>query len=198
MTDTTAVVERATNAVDVAEDQMQLRVRKRAAARIALDKLRREYFEDLETERMLKVIEQLERRRGRQESISDDQLLHIIELHGEGEPLKLACEAFGISRMGFMNRVNGNSDLLARLAAAREQSAHSKVDGAWAIARTEPDVERARLLSDLCRWEVSKVLPTLYGDRLKVDAPDGVVFSLNIGQVVDKQDGSAKPEGGSG
>ena len=190
----TAVVERATNAIESAEEVMQLRVQKRAAARLALDKVRREYFEDCETERMLKVIEQMSRRRGRPETISEAQLIEIIELHAEGEPLKLCCEAFGITRLGFMWRVNKSSDLLSRLAVAREQSAHSKVDGAWAIARTEPDVERARLLTDLCRWEVSKVLPTLYGDRLKVEAPDGVVFSLNIGQVVDSSNGSDKPE----
>lgn len=185
-----AITPSAPAALDAAEEQMQIRARKRAAARMAMDVARREYMQRLEDERLKTVIEVLKARVGRPETIPDETMQLIIELHANGEPLKPSCEAMGISRSAFYRRVEASEELRASLARARESCAHAKVDDTWAIARTEPDVERARLLSEIARWEVSKVLPHLYGDKLAVQAPDGVVFSLNIGQLVEKKEGS--------
>jgi hypothetical protein len=175
-------------AVEAAEERHAQVVAKKAAYRIKWQRTYREFLAEQEAERVRKMTEVIEARLGRPRHITEQQLDTVLELHAEGEPLQTSCEALGFSRVQFMTRVRESADLLARLARAREENAHAKVDGAWAIARTEPDVERAKLLTELCRWEVSKVLPHLYGDRLKLEAPDGVVFSMNIGQLVERKE----------
>lgn len=181
-------------ALDAAEQQMHIKAQKRAAYRMALDRARKAYFEQLEAERMKNRIEHYSRLigSGRENEIPEETLLSVIELHANGEPLKSSCEAHGFSRATMYRRVEKSEVLRDALSRAREECAHSKVDDTWTIARTEPDVERARLLTEIARWEVAKVLPTLYGDKFKVESPDGVVFSLNIGQLVEKKEETPK------
>jgi hypothetical protein len=191
MTVTASSLTAADEALSAAEAQITVRAQRRAAARMALDKARREYFEEREIERLKDAAAQMRARLAGEVEIPEERLREIIELHANGEPLKSACEAYDVSRPSFYRRVQESDALRDSLALAREASAHAKVDDVYWIARTEPDVERAKLLADIARWEVSKVLPHLYGDKLKLEGGEGVVFSLNIGQL-------AEPKGESG
>jgi hypothetical protein len=180
-------------ALDAIDEATQRRAQKRIAARLAMDTAKRDYYKLLEMERMKTRTEfMLRHLEGRQQEIPIELCYRIIALHADGETLRGACEANGISRSSLWRQCEKSEELRAALAQAREHSAHCKLDDVYWIARTEPEVERAKLLADITRWEVSKVLPHLYGDKLKVESPDGVVFSIQIGQPLDNKGGSDK------
>lgn len=58
---------------------------------------------------------------------------------------------------------------------AREMAQDAWVDKLPEIAQNEPDVQRARLLSDNVKWAAARIKPRAYGDRL----------DLNITQTID-------------
>ena len=73
-----------------------------------------------------------------------------------------------------------------RLDAAREDYAHARQTLMHQMIQDEPDPVRARLIADCIKWELSKVLPRFYGDRVAIDAPDGISFALNIARPIAK------------
>lgn len=113
---------------------------------------------------------------------TDEQCLSAIELVPQGHNLLEACEMLDLSYPAVFKRVQRNPDLQAAVDAARELYAHERVKQAQRIAEEEADPARARILTDLIKWEVSKVLPKFYGDKVNVDAGDSVTFQLNIGK----------------
>jgi hypothetical protein len=48
------------------------------------------------------------------------------------------------------------------------------------VARTEPDVNRARLIIDTQRWMASKLIPKVYGDKLDIN----VTQTIDIGSAL--------------
>lgn len=68
-----------------------------------------------------------------------------------------------------------------------DQYARSKVIGMEArfdrmmdIAKNEEDVQRARLMVDVIKWQLSKELPKKYGDKLDMTS-DGERLVINFG-----------------
>lgn len=102
-------------------------------------------------------------------------LTKLLAVMGDGKSLKKVCEEAQLSYRNVWNRVHEDDALIPLYARARENYAHAKVDEMHEITETEPDVQRARLKCDIIKWEVSKVLPKLYGDslNLKHSTPDG-------------------------
>jgi len=57
-------------------------------------------------------------------------------------------------------------DFTVRYARARQEQADHYADEMLAIARDEPDVNRARLQIDTRKWIASKLKPKKYGDKI--------------------------------
>lgn len=51
---------------------------------------------------------------------------------------------------------------------ARAMIVEARVDRMAEVARTEPDVNRARLIIDTDKWLAAKLIPKVYGDKLDV------------------------------
>lgn len=63
---------------------------------------------------------------------------------------------------------------------ARAIVVDQRVDLMEEVARTEPDVNRARLIIDTQRWMASKLVPKVYGDKLDIN----VTQTIDIGSAL--------------
>jgi len=64
---------------------------------------------------------------------------------------------------------------------ARENYTHARMVRLYDEIAREPDPQRARLLADTVKWELSKVLPKFYGERPPEQAAGaGVTFQINL------------------
>lgn len=70
-------------------------------------------------------------------------------------------------RSQIYERLRVDSGLANRYARAKELGIEARLDQARETAKSEPDVQRARLMIDLDKWEASKLLPKKYGDKLE-------------------------------
>lgn len=102
-------------------------------------------------------------------AMSEQTIADILSKMEDGQNLLQVCRAAGVSYSAVRRRINDSPDLTALYAIARQNYAHAKVDELHIIALSEPDVMRARLRCDCLKWEISKVLPKIYGDKLSVE-----------------------------
>jgi hypothetical protein len=109
-----------------------------------------------------------------------EQCQDCIELVESGHNLLEAAESLGYSYYAINKAIRKSKELSARLNDAKEMYAHERVRRVSAIIANEPDPARARILADLIKWEVSKVLPKFYGDKLDVAVTDKVSFSFGL------------------
>lgn len=98
--------------------------------------------------------------------ISDDKIAAVIERLAEGLNLKESAAIDGFSIKNIYTRINASPELKDLHARAREDYQRTRVDEMHQIARTEPDVQRARLLCDNIKWEAARVLPKVFGDKI--------------------------------
>ena len=70
-------------------------------------------------------------------------------------------------------------------ALAREGQADHNVDTMLAVARTEDDVQRARLIVDTMKWAASKLKPRVYGDKLDVKHSGNLTIGIKRNERVD-------------
>ena len=107
--------------------------------------------------------------------ISDEQIVAVIERMAEGLNLKESAAIDGFSIKNIYTRINASPELKDLHARAREDYQRIRVDEMNDIAKTEPDVARARLRCDNIKWEAARVLPKVFGDavNLKHSNPEG-------------------------
>lgn len=96
---------------------------------------------------------------------SDDFILDLIEQSAEGVSIHQLCKSQGIKFGTIFHRINNTPHLFAADARARNSYAAAKVSEMEDIAKTEPDVARARLRCDNVKWEMARVCRRIYGDR---------------------------------
>ena len=113
-------------------------------------------------------------------SYTEQQCMDCIEMTGKGYSLREAAEALGLYYSAVNMCIYRSDSLKAAMNAAREQYAHERVRRIDEIVASEPDPARARILVDAIKWEVSKVLPKFYGDKIDVGVSDKVSFSINL------------------
>jgi hypothetical protein len=89
-----------------------------------------------------------------------------ITLVEEGLTIRRALERCGLKRSMFMGALASAPGLASRYSRALEFSADFLVDEALEAGRHEPDVQRARVISETTRWAASKRNSKRYGDRL--------------------------------
>lgn len=122
-------------------------------------------------------------RPGRPRIYGDKDFIALLERMGdEGKTLLVLCKESGIAYSTARKRINESSELSALYAICREEYAHTRVqqlDEIASSAKTSVDVQRARLRCDIIKWEVAKVLPKIYGDRMQIDQPAGLAITIH-------------------
>lgn len=96
------------------------------------------------------------------------EIENALEMMSEGKTLKECCAAHGLKYLVTWKKIHADDALLELYARAREAYAHAIVQKIHEVAVNEPDVQRARLQCDNIKWESSKVLPKVFGDKLDV------------------------------
>ena len=140
----------------------------------------------------------LDWREGVDNPIGRDAAGPVIVMHSHGYTVPECCQALGVSLSAFYNAVGRDQVIREQLNTARADYAHRRVAMMQELITTEPDPIRARLIADCLRWEVSKVLPKVYGDKIDVtSAGEGVTFSIGIKRkprVIDAESGEEVEE----
>jgi hypothetical protein len=98
----------------------------------------------------------------------EDLLNHLRE----GESVVSWCKSNGVGRWAIYEGLEKNPELADRYARAKQIGVEARLDAARELAKSEPDVNRARLIVDLDKWEASKLLPKKYGDRQTIALED--------------------------
>ena len=100
-----------------------------------------------------------------------------------GKSLKETCRLVGLPYARAYVLINAHPELVKRWNQARVDYLRFKVEDMERIARTEPDVQRARLLCDNIKWEAQRVARHIYGDHIIVagDADAPLITKLVMG-----------------
>jgi len=97
-----------------------------------------------------------------------EQIEEIIERVASGLTLLQSCKKAKKDYMNVNKRINADSELKRLHAYAREEHMRVRVQSAHDIA-ADPNIDpaRARIMIDLIKWEVARVLPKEFGDRVQ-------------------------------
>ncbi|MBI2798997.1 MAG: hypothetical protein HYX63_01720 [Gammaproteobacteria bacterium] len=122
-------------------------------------------------------------KRGRPQTYTDADIATLLERMGsEGKALLTLCKEAHIAYSTARKRINESNELSAVYAVAIEEYAHTRVqllDEIALGAKTAVDVQRAKLRCDNIKWEVAKVIPRVYGDRLQNDPSSGLAITIH-------------------
>jgi len=113
--------------------------------------------------------------------VTEQMCWDVIGMLESGTSILDACRARGHNFSGVFKKVMTDEKMKQAVDHAREMYAHGSVERMRHLIMTEGDPARARVLTDLLKWETSKVLPKFYGDRIDVTTGDKVSFSINMG-----------------
>ncbi|MDN5871676.1 MAG: hypothetical protein L0H73_13265 [Nitrococcus sp.] len=86
----------------------------------------------------------------------------------EGNSLLDVCRERAISYGSVWQAIHADDEMAEMYARTKNDYVHARVAEMDEIARTEPDVQRARLRCDNIKWESARVAPKAYGDRTMV------------------------------
>jgi hypothetical protein len=102
-------------------------------------------------------------------ALSEEQIAEIIALMSNGITLKMACKQAGVDYANIVTRITKSETLTKAHARAREEYQRIRVDEMREIAENEPDVQRARVMIDVIKWEAARVLHKEYGDKITAE-----------------------------
>lgn len=108
---------------------------------------------------------------GRPTKYTDELAANICERLMNGESLAAITrdESMPVRSTVHLWLAN-NKEFSDKYEVARQIQADTYADEMEDIARTEPDVQRARLIIDTRKWVSSKLKPKKYGEKLDIDA----------------------------
>ena len=100
---------------------------------------------------------------------TDDDVKTVILFMSRNEvSLRSACRQMKFNYNVVFERIAASPDLRALDSAARCEYMRQKVRQMEVIARTEPDVQRARLMCDNIKWEAARIMRSEFGDHVTV------------------------------
>lgn len=104
----------------------------------------------------------------------------ICERIGEGESLRSITRDDAMPAMSQVFRwLSEKADFQEQYTRAKEQQAEVFEEMMLETARTEEDVQRARLIVDTMKWTASKLKPKKYGNQIDVTS-DGKALPAPI------------------
>lgn len=99
----------------------------------------------------------------------------IVDRISNGESLRKICEGKGMpDRSSVFRWLADDEKLRDQYARARDWQADAYADDCTYIADTEDDPQKARVMIDARKWHAGKLAPKKYGDKLTLDAEDGL------------------------
>jgi len=106
-------------------------------------------------------------------SIFEDQGLsaeqaQVCTLIASGQSIERACKLAGVTEYRYTKWLADMPAFELSVRRARAILVDRQVDEMDQVARTEPDVNRARLIVDGIKWRASKLIPKVYGDKLDI------------------------------
>jgi hypothetical protein len=113
------------------------------------------------------------------QGLSDVQT-QICTLIASGKSIADACKLAGVTQYYYTKWLADLPAFELSVRRARAILVDRQVDDIDHVARTEPDVNRARLIVDGIKWRASKLIPKVYGDKLDVT----VEHRLDIGEAL--------------
>lgn len=115
----------------------------------------------------------------RTKKITDKQIEDALSPLSEGKTLIECSKLSGISYSYLNKRISDSDKLKEMYARGREAYSHYKVAEMHAIA-ADKNIEphRARLMCDNIKWEVAKVIPKFYGDKIQADVDTSLTVKL--------------------
>ena len=108
--------------------------------------------------------------RSKKTASARDLVLKVFSIMASGETMKHACLKVGINPDTVHRWVSLDEEVKAGYAAAKRAFAEASVMALMDIADQEPDVQRARLKTDVIKWFACRTMPKEYGDKVQVDA----------------------------
>lgn len=104
---------------------------------------------------------------GRPSDFTQEIADEICSQIAEGKSLREITDQESMpSLRAVMNWLRGNDEFVQQYARAKEVQADTYEDMMINTARTEADVQRARLIVDTMKWTASKLKPKKYGDKV--------------------------------
>lgn len=102
----------------------------------------------------------------------------VLARIAEGSSLRRAASEAGISHCSVLDWVRDDPELANQYARARQACLQARADTLMDIA-WDPGIEPARLriIVDAQKWELSKLLPKVYGDKLDVTAEVNATYT---------------------
>jgi hypothetical protein len=104
----------------------------------------------------------------------------FLDLFLTGMPVDKCLETRGITQYRYAKWRAEMPAFEHALRSARAIVIDQRVDLMDHVARTEPDVNRARLIIDTQRWLASKLIPKVYGEKLDIN----VTQTIDIGSAL--------------
>lgn len=101
--------------------------------------------------------------------LTEEQKSAFVKLFEEGALPKQACRIVGVSLKKFNDQLKIDEHFRSIIKIAREAGYDALADDLITITEREPDVMKARLISENTRWYLSKRRAALYGDKVEVN-----------------------------
>ena len=118
------------------------------------------------------------------DKISMTEILNIqrlIDMTAEkGMTLSNVCKKEKTDYTRVFRVINTIPELVKRWNNARGHYIQRKVEEMEVIARTEPDVQRARLMCDNIKWEAQRVCRHIYGDNIVITGDPNAPVVLKL------------------
>lgn len=110
--------------------------------------------------------------------LTEEQIEHILDLAVEGLPIHHIAQRAGIpvGKLRYLVDTDYNN-LALRYARARDLGFDVMTDRLLTITEEEPDIYKARLVSDNVKWIAAKRKPKVYGDKVDVSVTHTVDIS---------------------
>jgi len=104
---------------------------------------------------------------GRPSTYTEELTLAICDLIEDGLSLRKVCERDDMPTRSTVNKwLKENNDFSDQYARACQVRRENKFDEMYEIAEKTDEVQRARLLVDVLKWQLSKEEPKKYGDKI--------------------------------
>ncbi len=99
---------------------------------------------------------------------------NILRALANGDSLRKACRALGCDASAVLQWRASEPDFDRRYSQARQWGYEARADALYDIAHsaTPEDVAVARLKLDHGKWELAKMLPKVYGDKVELTVTD--------------------------
>lgn len=115
--------------------------------------------------------------------VADEVYFAACDLYANGESLKNACKANGISRIAFYERTKKNSELLNQYTRAREYAGDACLDKIHdfeeMLKAGQIDSSSANVLIQTEKWKAQKYYPKMYGDTVRTQMIDDSGKGIN-------------------